>query len=358
MLEKAEKIYTRFIELEKLLADPDVVTDRIRYQSLAKEHSSLSKIALKYKKYKDLKQEITEVKHMLEVEKNPELVELAREEEQNLKEKSSLIFEQLREGLLEEESDLDRNIIVEVRAGTGGDEAALFAVDLCRMYQRYAQNQGWHTEIIESKPTGTGGMKEIIFSVEGKDVYRKLRFESGTHRVQRVPATETQGRIHTSAATVAILPEAKEVEVQINPQELKIDTYRSSGAGGQHVNVTDSAVRITHLPTGIVASCQDERSQMKNKVKAMRILRARLLDRLKSEQRQKIAEERRLQVGTGDRSGKIRTYNFPDRRITDHRIGFTLHKLEVVLEGNLEPIIVALQAAEKEDILKGKKRGK
>jgi peptide chain release factor 1 len=352
MLKKAEKLYARYKELEKLLANPEVISDKLRYQSLAKEHANLSKIALKYAEYSHLREEIAKVRHLLKTEKNSELIALAKEEEQNLEKKISFIIKQLKEDMIEEGEDLDRNIIVEIRAGTGGEEAALFAADLYRMYQKYAMSQGWRTEVIESKPTGTGGMKEIIFSVEGKGAYRKLRFESGTHRVQRVPTTESQGRIHTSAATVAVLPEAKEIEVQIKPQDLKIETYRSSGHGGQHVNVTDSAVRITHLSTGTVVSCQDERSQMKNKAKAMRILRARLLDKLKSEQRQKIAKARRLQVGRGDRSEKIRTYNFPDRRITDHRIGFTLHRLEEVLGGNLEPLIEALQAAEKEDVLK------
>lgn len=360
MLEKARKIHSRFLELESLLASPEVISDRQKYQALAKEHSDLSKMALKYEEYQRLKKEITEVEHLLKTEKTPELVELAKEEKEELEKKSTLLLHDIQEGLIEGEEGegelFDRNIIVEIRAGTGGEEAAIFAADLYRMYQRYSQRQDWRVEVIEAKPTGTGGMKEIIFSVEGKDAYRKLRFESGTHRVQRVPVTEAQGRIHTSAATVAVLPEAEEVDVQINPQDLKIETYRSSGAGGQHVNVTDSAVRITHLSTGLVVSCQDERSQIKNKAKAMRILRARLLDRLKSEQRKKIDEERRLQVGTGDRSGKMRTYNFPDGRITDHRIGFTLHKLQEVLDGDIEPLIVALQAAHREDILKGKKR--
>lgn len=360
MLEKIKKIHHRFIELESLLANPDVISDRQKYQVLAKEHSDLSKMAFRYEECQRLKKEIAEVEHLLETEKTAELVELEQEEKKELENKLSLLLKAIQESLIEEEEDagelFGRNIIVEIRAGIGGDEAAIFAADIYRMYQKYSQEQGWRIEVIETKPTGTGGMKEIIFSVEGKDVYRKLRFESGTHRVQRVPVTEAQGRIHTSAATVAVLPEAKEVDVQINSQDLKIDTFRSSGAGGQHVNVTDSAVRITHLPTGLVVSCQDERSQMKNKTKAMRVLRARLLDKLKNDQRKKMDEERRLQVGTGDRSGKMRTYNFPAGRITDHRIGFTLHRLEEVLDGDLEPLIEALQAAHREDILKGKKR--
>lgn len=355
MLEKVRKIYDRFIELEKLLAQTEVISDRQRYQSLAKEHAGLSRLAKKYKTYKMIEEEIGKVKSLFKTEKDAQLLELAKEEEEILRQKISGLLKEIEDEFLEDDDGyLDRSIIVEIRAGTGGEEAALFAADLYRIYQKYAQKQGWKTEVIESKPTGTGGMKEIIFSVEGKDAYKKLRFESGIHRVQRIPLTEAQGRIHTSAATVAVLPEAKEVEVQINQQDLKIDTYRSSGAGGQHVNVTDSAVRITHLPSGLIVSCQDERSQMKNKIKALRILRARLLDKLKSDEREKMAATRRLQVGSGDRSGKIRTYNFPDRRVTDHRIGFTLHKLEEVLEGNIEPIIEALQSAEKEDVLKDK----
>lgn len=355
MLEKVKKVYNRFIELEKLLARPEVISDRQKYQSLAKEHADSSRLAKKYKTYKTIEEEIEKVKSLFKTEKDAQLLEMAKEEEIILRRKISGLLKEIEDELLEEDDgDLDRSIIVEIRAGTGGEEAALFAADLYRIYQKYSQKQGWKTEVIESKPAGAGGMKEIIFSVEGKNAYKKLRFESGIHRVQRVPLTEAQGRIHTSAATVAVLPEAKEVEVRINQQDLKIDTYRSSGAGGQHVNVTDSAVRITHLPSGVVVSCQDERSQMKNKVKAMRILRARLLDKLKSDEREKMAATRRLQVGSGDRSGKVRTYNFPDRRVTDHRIGFTSHKLEEVLEGNIEPIIEALESAEKEDVLKEK----
>ncbi|MFH1857275.1 MAG: peptide chain release factor 1 [Candidatus Omnitrophota bacterium] len=351
MLKKIKKIHDRYVELEKLLADPEVVSNRQKYQDFARERAGLSQTALKYEEYERLKKEIVEAEHLIKTEKAQDIIELAREEKEKLGEKSSSILEEFKEQLLEEDENLDRDIIIEIRAGTGGDEAAIFAADLYRMYQRYAQNNGWRAEIMEAKPTGTGGMKEIIFSVQGKNVYRKLRFESGTHRVQRVPVTESQGRIHTSAATVAVLPEAEEVEVEIKPQDLKIDTYRASGAGGQHVNVTDSAVRITHISTGLVVSCQDERSQMKNKIKAMRVLRARLLDKLKSDQRKKIDDERRLQVGTGDRSGKIRTYNFPDGRITDHRIGFTTHRLDEVLNGELDPLIEALQSAHREDLL-------
>ena len=339
--QKLERIENKFIELEKLLADPRVLKDAEKYRQYAKEHAELFRIVQVYRQYKKLQKELEENKELL-LDKDDELRNLAKVEISMLNKKIAEKEQELKILLLPKEPADERNIIFEIRAGTGGEEAALFAADLFKMYTKYAENKGWRVEMLSSHFTGMGGVKEIIAAIEGKGAYSRLKYESGVHRVQRVPETESQGRIHTSTVTVAVLPEAKEVEVQIDPKDLKIDLFRASGPGGQHVNVTDSAVRITHLPTGIVVQCQDERSQHKNKAKAMKILRARLLEKMRQEQEQQMAEERRSQVGTGDRSERIRTYNFPQGRVTDHRIGLTLYRLEEVLEGDLDEIIDAL----------------
>ena len=349
--QKLEGIENKFVELEKLLADSEVLKDAQKYRQYAKEHADLSKIVQVYREYKKLQKELEENKELL-LDKDEELRNLAKAEISTLNKKIAEKKQELKILLLPKESADERNIIFEIRAGTGGEEAALFAADLFKMYTKYAENKGWRVEMLSSHFTGMGGIKEIIAAIEGKGVYSRLKYESGVHRVQRVPETESQGRIHTSAVTVAVLPEAKEVEIEIDPKDLKIDLFRASGPGGQHVNVTDSAVRITHLPTGIVVQCQDERSQYKNKAKAMKILRARLLEKKRQEQEQQMVEERRSQVGTGDRSERIRTYNFPQGRVTDHRIGLTLYRLEEVLEGDLDEIIDALIAHYQAEALK------
>ena len=348
-MERIVFLEKRFSEIDKLLASPDVLSDRAKYQLLAKERAGIEDVVLKFRELKAVKTRLKEAEDILKDSGDAGMAKLAAEEIEFLKRDEERIQQEL-ERLSMEEPPRDKNIIVEIRAGTGGQEAGLFAADLYKMYAKYVASRGWKAEVMNSHPTGIGGFREIIFSISGKEVYRRMRYESGTHRVQRIPVTETGGRIHTSAVTVAVLPEAEEVDIQIDPKELKIDVYRSSGPGGQGVNTTDSAVRITYLPTQTVVTCQDERSQIKNKAKAMRILRARLLERKKSEQKDKISQDRKQQVGTGDRSGRVRTYNFPDRRVTDHRIGLTLHKLESILEGNMNQLIDALAAwGEKEE---------
>jgi peptide chain release factor 1 len=343
MFEKIEKFQHRFEEIEKKLLDQEVISDSKKYQNLAKERARLEPVVSKYKAYKKNSGEIEELQKVIaSKESEKDFIELAEKEVEGLSKKNAALKRELEDLLLEKEEGLDKNIIIEIRAGTGGSEAALFAADLFKMYNKYALSKGFKTEIIEIHDTTEGGFKEVIFSVEGRNAYKTFRFESGTHRVQRVPSTETQGRIHTSAATVVVLPEAEEVDLKIEPSDLRIETYRSSGAGGQHVNVTDSAVRITHVPTNTVVSCQDERSQIKNRAKAMKVLRARLLDKMQADKEKEISQKRKLQVGTGDRSQKIRTYNFPDRRVTDHRINLTLHKLESILSGDLDELIEAL----------------
>ena len=337
-----------------------MLQDKSLYPKYAKELANLSAIVSRHKEYKSALQEIAKVQVMLEDEEHRddlELLELARQELSELNKKKGKLQSQLEEMLVEEESAAHKNIIVEIRAGTGGEEAALFAADLYRMYSKYAAKSGWKMELMSSRPTAIGGFKEIIFSLQNKDVFKKLKYESGVHRVQRVPVTETSGRIHTSAVSVAVLPEPEDIELNLDPKDIRVDAYRSTGPGGQGVNTTDSAVRLTHLPTGIVISCQDERSQMKNRAKAMRVLRARLLDKMQADQKKQISQERKLQVGTGDRSEKIRTYNFPGRRVTDHRIGFTLHKLEATLGGNLDEIIEALIREDKKRKLAQWKKG-
>jgi len=338
MFDKLIGVEERFIDIEKQLADPDVVQDRVAYQKYVIEHAGLNKIVTAYRRYKQTLNDLDESQELLK-DTDPEIKDLARDEINQLNLEKQQIEEDLKTLLLPKDPNDDKNVIVEIRAGTGGEEAALFAGDLFRMYSRYAEKRNWKVEVITHHPTGVGGLKEIIAMIQGKGAYSVFKYESGTHRVQRVPTTETQGRIHTSAVTVAVLPEAEEVDLQIDPSELKVDVYRSTGPGGQSVNTTDSAVRLTHLPTGLVVTCQDEKSQLKNKLKAMKVLRARLLDQMIMAQNEKRSEERKSQVGTGDRSGRIRTYNFPQGRVTDHRINLTLYKLDSILQGNIEELI-------------------
>jgi len=338
MIKRLESVEKRFIELEKELSDPDVVSDLENYRELAKEHSDLDPVVRIFRQYLELERELHDNEELLE-DTDEDIQELAREEIAEIKQKVKKTEEELKSLLVPRDPNDEKNVILEIRAGTGGDEAALFVADLFRMYSRYAEQNSWKVEVLSSHSTGIGGFKEIILAVDGKGAYSRLKFESGVHRVQRVPVTESQGRIHTSAITVAVLPEAEEVDVAIDPFDLRVDVYRSSGPGGQSVNTTDSAVRITHLPTGLVVTCQDEKSQHKNKAKAMKVLRSRLLDVMRREQEEKIAEDRRIQVGSGDRSERIRTYNFPQNRLTDHRINLTLYKLESILHGELDQVI-------------------
>jgi len=338
MFEKLKGIEKRFTEVEAFLGDPDVVNDREAYQKYAREHAELNKIVSVFRTYRKVMDEMDDSLELLK-DGDPEIKALARDELDVLNLKKESLEEELKKLLLPKDPNDEKNVLVEIRAGTGGEEAALFVADLFRMYSRYAENNGWKMEIMSHHPTGVGGLKEVIAMVQGNAAYSRLKYESGIHRVQRVPETEAQGRIHTSAVTVAVLPEAEDVDVHIEPGEIRVDVYRSTGPGGQSVNTTDSAVRITHLPTGLVVTCQDEKSQLKNKNKAMKVLRARLLDRIVQEQEDKRSEERKSQVGTGDRSGRIRTYNFPQNRVTDHRIGLTLYKLEGILQGNIDMIV-------------------
>ncbi|NSW82078.1 MAG: peptide chain release factor 1 [Syntrophothermus sp.] len=342
MLEKLDKLEEKFEEITALLSQPEVIADQARFQKYAKAHAELSELVDTYREYKRVRQDKTDARAMLEEEEDDDLRSMLVEEIRVLGDKEEKLEQRLKLLLLPKDPNDEKNVIMEIRAGTGGEEAALFAADLFRMYSRYAEKQGWKVDIMDTSYSDLGGFKEIIFIVEGRGAYSKLKFESGVHRVQRIPVTESGGRIHTSAATVAVLPEAEEVEVDINPNDLRIDVFCSSGPGGQSVNTTQSAVRITHLPTGIVVSCQDEKSQHKNKDKAMRVLRSRLLELKRAEHEAEIADARRSQVGSGDRSERIRTYNFPQGRVTDHRINLTLHKLDVVLEGELDEIIEAL----------------
>jgi peptide chain release factor 1 len=338
MFEKLKGVEERFSEIEKHLSDPEIVNDRQAYQKLILEHAELNKVVSVFKEYQSVLQGIEDSTELLQ-DSDPEIKNLAREEVSALSQNKDRLEDDLRKLLLPKDPNDDKNVIVEIRAGTGGEEAALFAGDLFRMYTRYAENRKWQVEVMAQHLTGVGGFKEIIALVHGKGAYSQFKYESGIHRVQRVPTTEAQGRIHTSAVTVAVLPEAEEVDVKIDPSDLKIDVYRSTGPGGQSVNTTDSAVRITHLPTGLVVTCQDEKSQLKNKNKALKVLRARLLDQITQEQNEKRSEERKSQVGSGDRSGRIRTYNFPQGRVTDHRLGLTLYKLDDILAGNLSEFI-------------------
>lgn len=338
MLEQLKGVEERFLEIEKRLSEPEIAQDRQAYQALMREHAELNKIVAVFNEYKKALQGIDESTELLQ-DPDPEIKNLARDELANLNQLRDQLESDLKRLMLPKDPNDEKNVIIEIRAGTGGEEAALFAGDLFRMYTRYAEARNWKIEIMSQHQTGVGGIKEIIALVRGKGVYSDLKYESGIHRVQRVPATEAQGRIHTSAVTVAVLPEAEEVDVKIEPSELKIDVYRSTGPGGQSVNTTDSAVRITHLPTGLVVTCQDEKSQLKNKNKALKVLRSRLLDQIAQEQNAKRSEARKNQVGSGDRSGRIRTYNFPQGRVTDHRIGLTLYKLDDILQGEINELI-------------------
>jgi len=355
MLDLLEKVEEKHKELTQLLSDPAVLSDRNRLKKIAKEHSELSEIVSLSSEYRNLLKLIQDDEKISKESKDRELIELAKAELEELYSKKQDYEEKLEVLLLPRDPMDSRNTIMEIRAGTGGEEAALFAADLYRMYSKYAEKNGWRVDVMNSNPTGLGGFKEIIFLVEGENAFGRLKYESGVHRVQRVPVTETSGRIHTSAASVAVLPEAEDVEVNIKPEELKIDVFRSSGPGGQSVNTTDSAVRISHLPTNTVVTCQDEKSQLKNKHRAMKVLRARLLDKATAEQNAKIARERKIMVGSGDRSEKIRTYNFPQARVTDHRIGLTSYRLEDILEGRIDEFVEALKKKEQEQKLEKSK---
>ena len=347
MLEKLKGIKQRYEAITQLLSDPNVISDQNRYRDLSKEQAGIADIVAAYDEYTRAEQDIASCRAMLEDTEDQAMRELIHEELAGLANEEHELMEKLKVMLLPKDPNDDKDVIIEIRAGTGGEEAALFGADLLRMYMRYAERHGYKAELLNENYTEKGGVKEVVLSLQGKGAYSRMKFESGVHRVQRVPETESQGRIHTSAATVAVLPEAEDVEVEINPNDLQIDTYRSGGAGGQHVNKTESAIRITHIPTGLVVQCQDERSQHKNRDKAMGVLKSRLLELYRSRAAEAEADERKSQVGTGDRSERIRTYNFPQGRITDHRIGLTLYKLEAFIDGDMDEVIDALILAER-----------
>jgi peptide chain release factor 1 len=352
-LDKLTEIETKYEELNARLSDARVLADPVVYQKTAKAQAELRDLVEKYREWKDIQKALQETKKLLdESSSDLALKALAQEEIEQLEKRQAEEEKELKILLLPKDPNDEKNVILEIRAGTGGDEATLFAEEIFRMYSRYAESQGWRTEVLSSSVSGIGGLKEVIALIEGGKVYGRLKYESGVHRVQRVPETEQQGRIHTSAVTVAVLPEADEVEVEIDPKDIRVDTFCSSGPGGQSVNTTYSAVRITHLPTGIVVSCQDEKSQIKNRAKAIRVLRSRLYDMKLEEQQKQITEERRSQIGSGDRSEKIRTYNFPQNRVTDHRIGLTLHQLDRVMDGKLDEVVEALIAHHQAEKLK------
>jgi peptide chain release factor 1 len=342
MFERLSQIEARYEELTRALASPEVINDSAKYQKTAKAHSELTDIVEKYREYKDLTRGIAESKAVLAEEKDADMRAYAQEELTQLEERVARVEEELKVLLLPKDPNDEKDVILEIRAGTGGDEATLFADEMFRMYSRYAETQGWKVEVLSTSESSVGGLKEVIAIIEGKRVYSQMKYESGVHRVQRVPATEQQGRVHTSAVTVAVLPEAEDVDVKIEAKDLRIDTFCSSGPGGQSVNTTYSAVRITHIPTNTVVSCQDEKSQIKNREKAMRVLRSRLYEVEMQKQQEALAKERKAMVGSGDRSEKIRTYNFPQNRVTDHRIGLTMHQLTEVMDGKLQPIVDAL----------------
>jgi peptide chain release factor 1 len=354
MLERLDLIEKRYEELSELMAQPEVSLDFERLQNLARERATLEEVVTKYRQYKTTMKSLEETQAMLSQGLDEDMATLAKEEIENLQGKRERLLQEIKTALLPRDPADKKDVIVEIRAGAGGEEAALFASSLFRMYSRYAATKGWKVDILNSNETGIGGFKEVIFEIKGKGVYSRLKYESGVHRVQRVPVTESSGRIHTSTATVAVLPEAEDVEVAVDPSDLRIDIFRSGGAGGQNVNKVSSAVRLTHIPTGMVVVCQDERSQLQNKIKAMAVLRARLLDQERQRQFQEVTDSRRSQVGTGDRSEKIRTYNFPQGRVTDHRIGLTIHNLEGILEGDLEDIIDAVATADQAKQLEAK----
>ncbi len=358
MFDKLDAAVTRFEELNARMGDPEVVSDPDAYMRLAKERSQLEPIVQEFLRYRSLVQDIAGHEEILNEESDAELVQMAREELKDLREAADRAEQELKVLLLPRDPDDSKNVIVEVRAGTGGDEAALFAADLYRMYSRYAEQKGWIQELISLNESGIGGMKEVTFGLSGQDVFGTMKFESGVHRVQRVPATEASGRIHTSAASVAVLPEAEDIDVHIDEAEIRIDIFRSGGKGGQNVNKVETAVRLVHIPTGIVVSCQEERSQLKNRQKAMKVLRARLYEKKLSEQTAEITAARRSMVGSGDRSDKIRTYNFPQNRMTDHRIGLTLYNLSDIMEGNLDDVFEALKIADRTERLQQEIEGK
>ena len=352
MFENLMEAEKHFEEINEMLMDPEVISDNEKYKNLMKEHKNLSPIIEKYREYKTVQNNLEGAKQLIDESGNdPEMREMAEEEYKECKEAIETITDELKILLLPKDEDDDKNVIIEIRAGTGGEEAALFAHSVYRMYSMYADRKNYKIEVMNINETELGGVKEISFMVEGNGAFSRFKFESGVHRVQRVPETETQGRVHTSAITVAVLPEAEEVEIDINPADLEIDTFRSGGAGGQHVNKTDSAIRITHKPTGVVVECQDERSQFKNRDKAMKMLRTKLLDAEREKQRAEISSERKSQVGSGDRSERIRTYNYPQSRLTDHRIGLTLYSLEQILDGDLDGVIDALITADRAEKL-------
>ena len=352
MFDKLDSIEKRFKELETQLSDPAVMQDMKKYSELMKEHATSKEIVDSYALYKKTVSQLEEAREMAGSESDPELKEMAKEEIKELEEQKENQIKELRILLIPKDPLDLKNIIMEIRAGTGGDEAAFFAADLFRMYSKYAELKKWKIEIMSSHESGLGGFKEIVFSVSGKNVYENMKFESGVHRVQRIPETESGGRIHTSAVTVAVLPEAEETDIQINPEDLKIDVYRSSGPGGQCVNTTDSAVRMTHIPTGLVVICQDEKSQIKNRAKALRVLRSRLYEMEEAKKQKERSEARKNQVGSGDRSERIRTYNFPQNRLTDHRINLTLYKLDLIINGDLDELLDALKIEFREQLLK------
>jgi peptide chain release factor 1 len=352
MLDKIKKFEERYREIGQEMGKPEVANDYETYSRLAKEYAELEEIVKTGQKYRQVLEQLESTRQMLKEESDEEIRELAREELEQLEEQAAKLENQLKLLIIPPDPNDRKNVVMEIRAGTGGDEAAIFAGDLYRMYQKYCERQGWKTEVLSANYGERGGFKEIIFSVTGNNVYGKLKYESGVHRVQRVPETETQGRIHTSAASVVVLPEVEEVEIEIDPNDLRIDVFRASGHGGQHVNTTDSAVRIVHLPTGITATCQDEKSQHKNKAKAMKVLMARLYDMEMRKQQEQITSQRRSMIRSGDRSEKIRTYNFPQGRVTDHRINLTLYRLNEIMEGDLDMIIDELRMAEQEERLK------